>query len=174
MTTSLDSHGWVLLVPQTEMTQNLLRPCISDSTISVWENFNGKLDYNTTPLGPMGFGVLIHKKTSRRKSWDMRALDEWSIGVSLEHYRCQRVVTKESRAERVSDTVEFRHHRIMTPMMTPEDRVIRSIERLVSVLKGDNLSATEAQMKPIEILQNTLNNWSDGNWSKESKEEYQK
>ena len=100
----------------------------------------------------------------------MRALDGWSIGVSLEHYRCQRVVTKESRAERVSDTVEFRHHRTMTPMVTPEDRVIRSIEQLVSVLKGDKLSATEAQMKAIETLQNTLNNWSDGNWSKESKD----
>ena len=85
------------------------------------------------------------------------------------------MVTKESRAEsRVSDTVKFRHHRITTQMVTPEDRVIRSIEQLVSVLKGDKLSATEAQMKAIETLQNTLNNWSDGNWSKESKEEYQK
>ena len=92
----------------------------------------------------------------------MRALDGWSIGVSLEHYRCQRVVTKESRAERISDTVEFRHHRITTPMVAPEDRIIRSIDQLVSVLKGDKLSATEAQMKAIETLQNTLNNWSDG------------
>ena len=58
----------------------------------------------------------------------MRALDGWSIGTSLEHYRCQKGVTKDSRAVRISDTVEFRHHRITTPMVTPEDRVIRSIE----------------------------------------------
>ena len=65
------------------------------------------------------------------------------------------MVTKESRAERVSDTVEFKHHRITTTLVTPEDRVIRSIEQLVSVsvLKGDKLSATEAQMKVIETLQ---------------------
>ena len=79
----------------------------------------------------------------------MRALDGWSIGVSLEHYICQRVVSKGSRAERVSNRVEFRHHRITTPMVTPEDRVIRRIGQLISVLKGDKLSATEAQMKAI-------------------------
>ena len=71
------SHLWDLLVHQAEMTQNLLRPCTSDPPISAWENSNGKLDYNATPLGPMGIGVLIHNKPSRRKSWDMRrALDE--------------------------------------------------------------------------------------------------
>ena len=47
---------------------------------------------------------------------------------------------------------------------------LTSIEQLISVLKWDKLSATEAQMKAIETLQNTRNNWSDGNWSKESKE----
>ena len=55
-------------------------------------------------------------------------------------------------------------------MVTPEDRVIRSIEQLTAVLKGDKLSATEAQMKAIETLQSTLNNWSDGDWIKENKE----
>ena len=51
-------------------------------------------------------------------------------------------------------------------MVTPEDRVIRSIEQLTAVLTGNKLSATEAQMKAIEMLQNTLNNWSYGDWNK--------
>ena len=80
----------------------------------------------------MGIGVVILNKPSRRKSWVMRALDGWSSGVSLEHYRCQQVVTKESKAGRVSDS-----YRITTPMVTLEDRVIRSIEQLTAVLKGD-------------------------------------
>ena len=150
------SHLWDLLVSQAEMTQNLLRPCTSNPTISKWETFYGKLYYNATPLGPMSIGVLRHNKPSRRKSWDMRALDKLSIGVSLEHYRCQRVVTKMFRAERVSDTVEFRHHRITTPVVTPEDTVTRGIEQLTSMLKEDKLSATAGQMEVIETLQSTL------------------
>ena len=74
----------------------------------------------------------------------MRALDGWSTGVSMEHYRCQTAVTKESRAQRISDTVELRHQRITTPGITPEDRVVRSIEQLTAALNGDKLSATEA------------------------------
>ena len=58
------SHLWDLLVSQAEMNQNLLRPCTSDPTISTWENFNGKLDYNATPLEPMGIGILIHYTTN--------------------------------------------------------------------------------------------------------------
>ena len=100
------SHLWDLLVPQAEMTQNLLRPCTSNPTISTWKNVNGKLDYNATPSGPMGIGVLIHNKPFRKKR-NMRVLGGWSIGVSLEHYKCQEeVVTKESWTERISDTVE--------------------------------------------------------------------
>ena len=38
------------------------------------------------------------------------------------------------------------------------------------MLKGDKLNATEGQMKAIETLQSTLNNWSDGDWGKELKE----
>ena len=53
MTTSLATFG--LLVPQAEMTQNVLRPCTSDPTISAWENFNA--------LGPMGIGILIRDGT---------------------------------------------------------------------------------------------------------------
>ena len=69
----------------------------------------------------------------------MRALDGWSIAVSLDYYRCQQVVTKEARAESISVIAEFRHHRIITPMVTPEERAVRSIGQLISVLKGGKL-----------------------------------
>lgn len=65
-----------------------------DSTISACENVNGKLDDNSIFKGPMGVGVLIHNKPSRRRTWDMRGIDGWSIEVKLECYRCQKVVAK--------------------------------------------------------------------------------
>ena len=57
------SHLWDLLVPQAEMTQNLLRPCTSDPTISAWENFNGELDYNAKSLGANGNKSLNTQQT---------------------------------------------------------------------------------------------------------------
>ena len=155
------SNLWNLLVPQAELTLNLLRECRTNPEISAWENFNGEFNYDATPLGPLGIAVIIHNKPSRRKSWDMRGIDGWSTGVSMEHYRCQRVIAKNSKMERISDTVEFRHQRITTPGPTPEDRLIHTIQQLTAVLKGDGTSASDAQMNAIKRLQETLNNWSE-------------
>ena len=91
----------------------------------------------------------------------MRGIDGWSTGVSLEHYRCQKVIAKNSKMERISDTVEFRHQKITTPAPTPEDRIMHGIQQLIAVLKGDKVSASDAQMKAIQSLQETLINWSE-------------
>ena len=84
-----------------------------------------------------------------------------AYGVSLEHYRCQKVIAKISKLERISDTVEFRHQKITTPTPTPEDKLMHSIQQLTAVLKGDGVSASDAQMKAIQDLQETLINWSE-------------
>ena len=91
-------HFWDLLLPQTEMTLNLLRQATANPAISVWENFNGKFNYNATPLGPIGISVIVHTKPGRRQSWDFRGKDGWSVGDSLTYYRCQRVIPKLTRS----------------------------------------------------------------------------
>ena len=59
-----------LLLPQTELTLNLLRQAKLNPKISAWEYFNGPFDFNKTLLGPVGCQVLIHAKPSMRRSWD--------------------------------------------------------------------------------------------------------
>ena len=44
---------------------------------------------------------------------------------------------------------------------------MHSIQQLTAVLKGDGVSAADIQMKAIEVLQSTLNKWSDGDTKKE-------
>ena len=67
-------HLWDILLPQTEMTLNLLRQATDNPAISVWENFNGKFNYNATPLGPLGISVIVHTKPGRQQPWDFRVL----------------------------------------------------------------------------------------------------
>ena len=98
---------WDLLVPQAEMTLNFLRQATLNPKISAWEFLEGPFDYDATPLGPMGSRVIAHLKPDVRNSWDFRGEDGWSIGISLEHYRCQRWVSKATHEAKVSDTVEF-------------------------------------------------------------------
>ena len=75
---------WDLLLLQTEIMLNILRQAASDPAISAWDFFSEKkINYGATPLGPLGINVIVHAKPWRRKSWDFRGKDGWSVGVSL-------------------------------------------------------------------------------------------
>ena len=82
------NYLWDKLLPQTELTLNLLRQSTLAPAISAWEAFNGPFNYDATPLGPIGCPIIIHNKGSTRKSLDFRGRDGFSIGPALHHYRC--------------------------------------------------------------------------------------
>ena len=77
---------WGLIIPQTELTLNLLIQSTLNPKISVWGYLQGTFDYKATPIGPHGYPIMIHRKTSTRKSWDFRGKEGWSIGVALDRY----------------------------------------------------------------------------------------
>ena len=119
----------------------------------------GAFNYDATALGPLGCPVMIHKKTSNRKSWGFRSKEGWSVGVSFEHYRCQFVITANTREISVSDTVEFLNHFIPTPTLTPEDWILHGINTLSNAIQ-DKLSATyEAQIQAITKLRDICTGW---------------
>jgi hypothetical protein len=64
---------WDLLLPQAELTLNLLHQAMFNPRISAWEFFQGPFDFNKTPLGPVGCHVLIHVKPATGQSWDFWA-----------------------------------------------------------------------------------------------------
>ena len=61
---------WDQLIPQAELTLNLLRQARVQPYISAWDFLMGPLNYDATPIGPLGCLVMIQKKTSNRNSWD--------------------------------------------------------------------------------------------------------
>ena len=69
---TLPKNLWDLLLPQTEITLNILRKSTLNPKILAWEYFQGPFDYKSTPLGTLGVPVIIQQKTSNRKSCDFR------------------------------------------------------------------------------------------------------
>ena len=57
---------WELLLPQTELTLNLLRQATLDPTRSAWSYFHGPFDSDATPIDPLGCDIIAHKKTGTR------------------------------------------------------------------------------------------------------------
>lgn len=112
---SFPVHLWCRLFPQAEMTLNMLRPSNVSPNVSAYMYANGKYDYNAQPLAPLGCAVLIHETPDNRHTWDAHARDGWYIGTSTEHYHNHIVWCRDTRAERISDTVWFKHKYLTNP-----------------------------------------------------------
>jgi hypothetical protein len=102
-------------------------------TISTWEYFNGPFDFNTSPLAPVGFRVLIHTKPATRKSWDFRSKQGFYMGPALDHYRCYKLVKSETKQKVISATVEFRHAFLQIPAVFVDDKVINGLQMMAGV-----------------------------------------
>ena len=103
---------WELLLPQAELTQTLLRQATLDPTQSAWSYFDGPLNYDATPIRPLGCDIITHKKIGTRNVWYFRIAAGWYVDLVLQHYRCHTIVSKATCTAQISDTVEFRHHHL--------------------------------------------------------------
>jgi hypothetical protein len=57
---------WDRLLPQTEITLNLLRQPNDLPNISAYAHLSGPFNYNKMPLAPMGCEVQVHEKVDKR------------------------------------------------------------------------------------------------------------
>ena len=78
---------WDNLLVKTELTINLLRQATLNPSMSAWEYFNGAFYFTSNPLGTIGCKLIIHATKNKRKSWDHRGREGFSVGPALEHYR---------------------------------------------------------------------------------------
>jgi hypothetical protein len=117
--TSFPSNLWDRLLPQTEITLNLLRQSNATPIISAYAHLCGPFNYNKMPLALMGCEVQIHEKTDKRGTWAYHCIDKWYLNTSKEHYCVHNCHVKAMRSERLSNTVPFKHKHITNPSLTP-------------------------------------------------------
>ena len=91
-----------------------------------------------------------------RNTWDLRGKDGWNLGCSLEHYQCQCVAPKDTKAVQISDTLEYRHHYLTQPTLTPEDPVFRGLQALTCALEDAPSQMRKEQLRAISILQELI------------------
>ena len=88
--------------------------------------------------------------------WDFRGAAGWNVGVVLQHYRCHTIVAKATRAAQISDTVEFRHHHLTQPTITPMDRIAHGVNTLTFALHKSPHIACDNQLFSIKALDQTI------------------
>jgi hypothetical protein len=62
-------HWWDRLLPQAEITLNLLRTSRLHPQLSAAAHFHGLVDYNKTAFAPPGCKIIAHEKPGKRRTW---------------------------------------------------------------------------------------------------------
>jgi hypothetical protein len=57
-------NRWDLLLPQAELTVNLLHQSTLYPKMLAWEHLNGFYNFDATPMGPPGCRIISHAKGS--------------------------------------------------------------------------------------------------------------
>jgi hypothetical protein len=100
---------WDRLLPQAEITLNLMRTSRLHPQLSATARFHGLIDYNKTAFAPPGCKIIEHEKPSQRRTWAHHGHPGYSLGPDMHHYRCQNVFITSTSSERIVDTLEFSH-----------------------------------------------------------------
>jgi hypothetical protein len=63
------AHLWDRLLPQAEITLNILRSSRLHPQLSAAAHYHGLIDYNKTAFGQPGCKIIAHEKPSQRGTW---------------------------------------------------------------------------------------------------------
>ena len=141
------------------MILNLLRQETLDPYRSAWEYFHVPLNYDATPLGPIGCNIITHKKTGTRNLWDFYGTEDCNVGVSIQHYLCHIIVAKPTKAAQVSHTVEFIHHHLTLQEITPADRIVHGVTTTTCDLHDAPAIACKNKLAAIQDIRQAIHLW---------------
>ena len=98
---------WNHLLPQFNMTLNMLRRSELKSYISAYEQVDGIQIFERTLLEPLGCKVQIHKKNHKRLTYAPHSVDVWYRGPEYYHYICYTCYSIDTEGETTPDKIYF-------------------------------------------------------------------
>ena len=143
--------NWCRLLPQAELTLNLLRPSRLNPKLSAYAQLEGTFDFNRTPLAPPGTRVIVHEKPSQRRTWAPHGIDGWYIGPALDHYQCYRIWIPSTHAERIADTIQVFPTILRTPTLSHRDATLQAARELTHALQNLNNANPLSQLSDDQL-----------------------
>ena len=112
-----------------------------------------KFGYSATSLVPPGTKILMHSKPWVTSSWELNGEECWTIGSSLELYRCIKCYFSKIRSVRDIDTITFFPKVISFPKVTTDNFLRQVAEDIISILTAPPTPTT-----PSLEVGNTIRN----------------
>jgi hypothetical protein len=127
---------WDRLLPQAEITFNLLRTSRLHPQLSAVAHFHGLMDYNKTAFAPPGCKIIAHENPGKRHTWAHHGQHGYSLGPAMHHYRCQNVYISSTASEPILDTLEFFPHNYQMPQLLSTNRLLMDAKDMTDALQN--------------------------------------
>jgi hypothetical protein len=131
-------HLWDRLLPQAEITLNLLRTSRLHPQLSAAAQFHGLVDYNKTAFAPPGRNIIANKKPGKRRTWAPHRQHGYYLGPAMHHYRCQNVHISATARKRIVDTLECLPHNHQMPQLSSTDKLLMAANDMSNSLKNSH------------------------------------
>ena len=125
---------WDRVIPQANITLNLLRAARSNPNLSAHAYIHGTFNFAATPLAPPGTKVVVYLDNTQRGTWDLNGEPGWYVGPAMKHYRCVSCYFPRTRTTRICDTVAFFPHTTPFPKVTLSDHLRQAAEDIIHLL----------------------------------------
>jgi hypothetical protein len=129
-------HLWDRLLPQAEITLNLLRMSHLHPQLSAAAHYHGLVDYNKTAFAPPGYKIIAHEKSGKRQTWAPHGQHGYSLGPAIHHYRCQNVYITTTASDRIVDTLEYFPHKYQVPQLSSTDRLLMAAKDMTDAFQN--------------------------------------
>jgi hypothetical protein len=139
-------HLWDRLLPQAEITLNLLRTSRLHPQLSAAAHYHGLVDSNKTALAPPGWKIIAHENPRKQRTWAPHEQHGYSLGPAMHQYRCQHVYISTTFGEQIVDTLEFFPHNYQIPQLSSTDRLLMAAKDMTDALKNSNLEVPFASV----------------------------
>ena len=108
---------WDRLIPQDNLTLNLLRSVRSNPKLSAYSYVYGTFNFMATLLALPRTKVVAHIHPDNRGLWELNGKVGWYVGPALNHYHCLEVYFLRTCETRYYDIVEFILYSISFPIV---------------------------------------------------------
>ena len=123
--------AWDLLIPQAELTLNLMRSSSFCPHTSAWHSLHGPYNFDHEPIAPPGMRIVCFEAPSQRSTWSPHGIDGFYVGPAMNHHRCFTVYIPSTHATRITGQLSWHPPpAYQLPGSTPADDVLSCISRL--------------------------------------------
>jgi hypothetical protein len=140
-------HLWDKLLPQAELTRNLMRGSRINPKLSAFAQMQGDFDFNRAPIAPPRIRVLVHIKPSEGTMLSPHGADGWYIvPAALELYQCYTIWLWGTRAMHVCDTLAWFLTKVTMLLASSNDLILACIGDIVHALHHPSPGSTLAPL----------------------------